>query len=285
MKKNWAEYVEEALDRGGYDLTRNIPTDFISKMVKETGKSREQIRALINTIRKERHIHTQRLPKRPNSKHNKVIEMCQKAGLIRSSNKQGVVTRAIIKFILNNLPLSGAALMIGTAGPFFHSKMPSMKNTIIDDEYGLAIMLRYTSDKFTIIVGNGVSKRKARIKADQWRASFILRPVDVEEDIVDRDSFSSWISRIAEKHSVCKVVLLTSGSWTGQHSSKEHGIDANFKSPAEYLSKTFRNLHILAIRRRAEYSFDAIYLHNGSEKIIYSEVDKVDNEELLQAAV
>jgi len=281
MEKNWAEYVEEALGKEGHDLTRNTPTDFISRMAKETGKSRIQIRELVRAIRKERHIYTQRIPKRPHSKRNKMIEVCQKAGLMRASNKQGVVTRAIIEFVLHNLPPSGGALMIGTAGPFFASDVCALKNTLVDDEFGLAIILRCTSDKFTIVVGNGVSKRKARIKADQWRASFILRPVDVEEDIVDRDSFNSWVSRMAERHSICKVVLLTSGSWTGRHSS---GIDLGFRSPAKYLTKTFRNLHILAIRRRAEYSFDAIYLHNGSEKIIYSEVDKVDNKGLLQAA-
>lgn len=271
MKTDRTTHIEEIINNINLDLIKRTPAPIISYMVKITGKNAWQVKEAINAIRRRRCLKVKRVDKPSLGNGNPIIQACLKDKLLRASRRQGPVSKAIGKFAVRNLPMIGAGLLFGTPGPFFASKNKNLSNTIIDDEGCLGHMLMLTCDSVTVIVGDVIDSVKAKIKADHWRSLDSMRGAIVKEETADRDSYTCWITRLVEKYSVCKVILLTSGSWNGSPESfKKYGLDVNFRAPSIRLTEMYQNLHILALRRIGEYAFDAVYVHNGFEKVIYN---------------
>jgi len=262
-------YVEEEVDKAGYDLTQLLPSKFITEVTSAKGVPRVKAREALATVRRRRRVSVQRKPKVKRSKHNAILEACKKSGFWRQANAEGPACETMEKFILNKLPKGGHGLIIGTALPFFASNHPKGKETIYDDEYAVSQILRMTCDSMTIVIGNGVSRKKAQKKADTLDRLYTMRKARIIVDAVNRDSYSRWITKLIEQYSICKVLLITSGSWEGSaYSYKKFGFDVNFQAPSKYLTSRYSNLHILALRMVGTYKFDVLYVHNGVERVI-----------------
>jgi len=268
--------LKKILDKEGIDLTKKLKwglrkelADRLNVTDQVIGKKMEELR-----IKGGMEVENQKAII-PQLQDRVIQEHLLKNNLLRGSNKEVIACKKIIDIIQNTIPKGGAAMMIGTPGPFF-ACAKSLSNKIVIDNLAINIHLDGTTDKpVIVIVGNAVSQQKAELKASQWKSINYPNDLDVEVDRVDRDGFTMHVTAFVEKNkgSICKVVLLTSGIWGFSKNTKKkfnkagvHG-NFNFKDPSKRLTSKYRNLHILAITMDNGVAFDVRYLHDNKEEI------------------
>ena len=62
---------------------------------------------------------------------------------------------------------------------------------------------------------------------------------------------------------------MTSGTWVGHKVTEEkHGFPVSFQKESLELSKKYNTLYIIALKKQSEHVFQAIFVHNGVEKVI-----------------
>lgn len=251
-----------------HDLS-DLPYGFAPQASKDLDINVTSIRYAIKRLRKERGI-IKNPPKEISIDRTTDIQDCLLSnGLIRSSNKEGIACDIIIQTLLKRIPWGGSGMLIGTPTAFCASPHQTNKR-IITDNYAVALALQWTTiHPLEIVVGNAIDEEKAKLKASHWKSIDMLNP-KVTLDIVDRDSFSYYVTKFALKSEVSKVILLTSGPWSCSRSTmKKRGLESKFDSPSQFLTKKFRNLHILAMcMDRNGMGFHVKYLHNCNEEII-----------------
>jgi len=268
MKRSLKDHIIKVINRRNYDLKKRLPYGFVFEMAKQTGKSTANVQKTIQVIRASKGIVVQKKKKIILSRENGFHSSCLDNNFIRSSpSKEAFACKLIIKQ-LRILPEGGAGMLIGTPTPFCISHHPKYNKHILDDNLEVAHILKYTTDHLTIVIGNGIDKAKAEAKADLWKRLFSFSNADIKIESVNRDSYTRLLTIMSERNSLCKIVLMTSGSW-GQSKKildKYNWIDTNFKTPSEYLTSIYPNLHILAMTVGAGYIFGVKYLHNGINK-------------------
>jgi hypothetical protein len=266
MKMGLAQVIESK----GYDLAERLPRGFINEMVGQFSAAKNDIKYALTLLRQERGVIIKRKSRVKKLKKNKFLEVCREYGFMRSSKKEGVACEAICKHLIYNVPHSGHSLLIGTPTPWCASDLGTYNNTIIDDNDMVAKTMKLTSSSMTIAIGNSVDSEKADRKADCWNRMSTMKDVEVITEPIHRDSFNRLVTRYADKNQICKVVLLTSGTWRGcKKSYDKHELDLNFESPSIYLTRMYPNLHILALVRTSNYVFSVKYVHGGEVEDVY----------------
>jgi len=262
--------IARIIDKKGYDLTKRLPYGFACKTAKDIGITSVKVRETVNAIRKSRHISVQQENTVKLNDSNGFNDVCRDNNLMRQGNKEGLACKSIRKFVMDNLPRGGHGLLFGTPIPLCVSDHPTFNKTLIDDELAIAHTMVDTCDGLTIVIGDAVKNAKAQFKVDTWKRLYTMHKANVVKEPVNRDSFTRWMTKLIEKHSICKVVLITSGSWTNSKSSwDKYRFDVNFEAPSKYLTSIYPNLHILALTMSHQYMFSVKYVSGGSETTIY----------------
>jgi hypothetical protein len=182
------------------------------------------------------------------------------------------VSRMLIES--NNIPYGGAGLLIGTPVSISVSKhfgkSGNCKGLILDNAL-VASTLELTTSKDIppmMVIGNYMRREQAKIKACFWKSIDIFQNWDIKVDLVDEVSFTSYVSQLCNQHSLVKVIIMNSGSFTGKSLIKK-GLKANFEKVSLRLVEMFPNLHILAMQRnRIHRGFDIRYISNG-KNVLY----------------
>jgi hypothetical protein len=180
----------------------------------------------------------------------------------KMASKNTMASFTIIKALREIIPQGGSGILIGTPLPFCASSV-STNNMVLVDELIVAHELNFSTDNvLEIIIGNGNNKERAKMKCQEWKRNNITCNCAVVEDIVDKTSFTSHVTRVVEKSPLTKVVLITSGHYTN---SNWNGMDLNFKEACLYLTQKDRypNLHILAMVFGPGNNFHIKYHNDG----------------------
>ena len=161
-------------------------------------------------------------------------------------------------------------MIIGTPTAFCVS-LKATNNMLLIDNMEVATALKFTTDILpTIVIGDLIDPVKANKKAADWRSNNTTANFTIIVDGVDRNGFSYYVTNFATQHIISKVILMTSGVWSccPETSKKYGGLDFNFKTPSEYLTSKFRNLHILAmVGNGPTDQFSIHHLHDGETKV------------------
>jgi len=261
--------VKQYLSSNNYDLTKRLPSGSIDEIVRSTGLTKSQVKNAIHIIKRKnglRIIKTSSIKKSPT---NNLVKLFKKFGIERQSpNQNRIASDTILKHLMT-IPFGGIGLLIGTATPFAVSNT-SNNDLLLTDELDIAITLR-TTCHFTppvIVIGNLISPEKAKLKGEFWRNNNSTCNSKIIVGPVDRDYYTMHITRLVEKHSLVKVVLMTSGVWKfSKPSRKKYGHDFNFRSPSLALTKIYPNLHILALVMSANI-FKVHHVNKGIETVL-----------------
>ena len=281
MEKNYEQAVKEFIDNNNYNLSERLPYNIYRTISAGTGVPRECINYILGKTRAERGITLKIDSNIPFSNINVLGDFCLRRGLIRGSNKEGIVCKTIINQF-PQLPGGGHSLLIGTPTPICVFDNSKFGNFIIIDNLQVALALNDASDHLTISVGSGVSKWKAMTKVDLWKRMMPLARANVVMEIVDKNTYARRVENLAKKamkeNTVAKIVLLTSGVWAGSKYSREkYGLDLDFKSPSRDLTSKYPNLHILAMIRTKQSVFEVVYLNNGKQRILSAQAVDILN--------
>lgn len=276
--------VMKYLDDHNMDVF-NMKFGDVPMIAEALNMNKKTVASTINRIKKKQQESNQKpkegetiseeIPKQPHI--NIFTDFCVKWGLTRNNpNKEVVACENICKGLLD-LPRGGKGIIIGTPTAFCASENKN-NNLLLTDNLKVAHILDATTDlgiSPTIVIGNAVNPEKAELKAFHWKNNNSTASYDVIIDVVDRDSFTYYVTLYAEKFDFCKVVLMTSGGWIGCESSKKKwGVDGNFKSPSEFLVQKFPGLHIIAMisgsggESSGHYNYIVKHLHRGGSRII-----------------
>ena len=210
---------------------------------------------------------------------------CYCNGLFRGSMKETPACNVIINN-LSLLPVGGHSMIIGTATPYSvykpeNSKLPKSAG-LINDNLRVAKALHRTSNSFGVIVGNAVRPAAAISKAMLWRMTMKTAAVSVGRVSGGRgDTYEQLIRDQCERNTICKVVLLGSGSWPGSYDTNrkfaEYGINPDYQSPSIALTNMFPGLHIFAMVRMCtpgkstgSSGYEIYHVHNGKEEVLYN---------------
>ena len=246
--------IRKCIKETGVDITKRLDKGTKEAIADLTGATVQQVTNIISTMRKhtKRHIYTKVPAVQPPSRNfpNTFVDYCVENNLTRANpNSEREACNGLCKIILNELPRGGVGMIIGTPTAFCASCHERHK-LFLTDNLKVAHMLDMTTDHPPIIViGNAVDPVKAELKAFHWLNNNTTNHFTIETGIVDKISYTHHITKLAEKHDLCKVILMGSGVWTGSTYSehKWKGFDFDFRSPSEYLITRYKNLHIVAM--------------------------------------
>lgn len=193
---------------------------------------------------------------------------CEKYEIFRGSQRETIACEAIVGLMRYVLPRANNSLVIGTPTPACIMSNKSNAKTIIDDNKRVVIEAKESSDNIYMVIGNAVDVEKAKAKKFLWNNEQSTRNIPITLDRVDSESFHRYVTGLASKSGICRVVLLTSGSWIGDpRTCRKYGMDLNFRSPSINLTKLFPNLHIVAMARtKRNFGFDIVYVQGGREE-------------------
>lgn len=253
-----------------YDLSKRLPSGTTFKIAEAIGMPQEKVANAISIIKHRRGLRSRQKViaiKKPTT--NCLVDMFHPLNVERQApNLNRISSDKILHALMNDIPKGGSGLLIGTPTPFATSPNPK-NNLLLTDELEIAVVLRLTCDVDpTIVVGNSISPDKADMKGHFWKNNNSTNTSDVIVDRVDRDSYTRYITKMVEQHSLTKVVLVTSGVWSCAYAArKKYDQEFNFKDPSHYLTSVYPNLHILAMVKFHNI-FKVHHLHNGEERII-----------------
>jgi hypothetical protein len=171
----------------------------------------------------------------------------------------------IMNLIDNVLPIGGMSLYIGTPTPLCVAPKTHKSNQIICDNLLIADRLNRTSEKMIIEIGSAVNENKAFKKAELWERVQYLNDVVIKVGPVIGSTFRNEVERLAKRYKLVKVILMTSGSWTG--TGNKYNLDLNFKDPSIELCSQYPNLHIVAMVT-GYLTMKVLYIHNKRIEII-----------------
>lgn len=261
--------VEQYLKDHNYNLTKRLKFGEKDKIAHALGIESKKVRNAIQIIKHKNGIRVQKSKSIKKPSVNNLVQKFKGFDIIRRSpNQNRISSDNILKALMNDIPKGGAGMMIGTPTPFAISTNPK-NDLLLTDELEIAIALRLTCGVVpSIVVGNLVSPDKAKVKGLFWKNINSTNNSDITVGRVDRDSYTYHVTKMAEEHSLAKVVLITSGVWScSKPTQMKYGHDFNFKSPSMFLSGIYPNLHILAMVMHGNL-FKVHYVHNGKETII-----------------
>ena len=273
------ERIFDYIMNNGHDLNRSLRPGLADDIAEALGMKKSNVIRDVGTIRRECGItDTNRKSDIPGKRvltdvHRYLIRF----KMFRASLLETPICDKIVD-VLNKetlFPSGGAALLFGTATP--ECVLEKNPTRIITDNLDVGKAMYRTTYEISripmlIVVGNAEDEDKAEQKVYLWR-SHMWSNVVVKPDIVDKNSFEYTIKRMVKrhKHTLVKVVLLTSGVWKHRHQSqKKHGkLDLRFEMAAIKLTRKYSNLHILAMCKNNSYGFDLRHLHNNRNEVIY----------------
>lgn len=198
------------------------------------------------------------------------VNHCVDTGLVRSNaNAEIVACNTISKLLLHRVPHGGAGMLIGTPTAFCASDRSNNK-MFLTDNLKVAHMLDETTEIHpTIVIGSGVHPDQAEIKKHHWTNNNTTNHFDIITDIVDRDTLTFHVVRMAERNPFCKVVLMTSGVMTGSAETKRkcNGLDLNFMASIKMLITKYPYLHflVMTIGDCGPKHFKIRYFNDGKE--------------------
>jgi hypothetical protein len=210
---------------------------------------------------------------------------CLNNNMIRMMPRQeNIVCTTIELALMDMLPRGGRALLIGTPTPFSACPINGKYELTCDDNLAVARMLRNTTEvPGIIVIGNGIDKEKALLKAQEFKSLGSTYNFEIILDVVDSDTFRYYVEFLARtqeaENKPAKVVLLNSGVFKNSDSTyrryqeKFPGLNLNldFETPSIVLTKQYKNLHILAMARGIESNpniFSLLYIHHGIIDIV-----------------
>jgi len=278
-------HVHKFIIDNGIDISKRLPKGSIQSIANKLKIPKDHVKNAISIFRNNkkvlatsRRIKTEE--KETNYAVNKVgrlmVKLCGDLNLVRDNpNSERSACDRIIT-CLKTIPAGGAGMIIGTPTAFCASNHLK-NNMLLTDNLKVAIALELTTDTPPcLVIGTGVDPLKAALKQYHWNNNNATSSYKTVLDIVDRDSFTHYVSLFANKYSFVKVILMTSGSWVGSpQTNQKWGLDLNFKAPSEYLIKKYHNLHVIAMTTTdieggvsGHYQYKIHYLHRGETKII-----------------
>jgi multimeric flavodoxin WrbA len=269
--------IEALIKKRGYKLNKRFPNGFRDELVKSMGYPIKTIDEILLRIRRSNKATVKKKfveVKEKNLDHPN-YEYCNKSDFIHlAPNKQSNISKTILHFMDRYLPRGGTGIVIGTPTAVCTSPGYSRNNLMMDDEKFVVGLLNLQSDICYIFEGAEVNREKAWQKCLDWKSYFTTHDAKVLVGKVDGAAFREQVEKIAEKGGLCKVILLTSGSWNGGRSSKKYNLDADFKTPAEYLVSKYPNLHILALVSLSPKEFRVRYLHQSINRLLPTDYKK-----------
>lgn len=207
----------------------------------------------------------------PGVKHP-CVDCCLEKGLYRTSQLETNVCKQMRMFLTSkNIPVGYNGLVIGTPGPMFGSDLPNLHNILINDEAALIDEFALRCEKTYIVIGNIKDEKKAKLKATQWKARTTTRQANVYVAGVTSDTYREWIKRyVKDRTKWLKVILLTSGTWVGESKDTQgkYGFPVTFLKESLNLSKEYKNLHVIGLKKDGKYRFLGMHIHNGVETVI-----------------
>jgi hypothetical protein len=274
------EHIIKYIKENNIDLSKRLKYGAVEAIASELMLPKLNVKYCISILRKRKHFladpikhHSVEKSRTPEVifSSNMINDVCREAKLTRDNpNAEKEACDGIIK-CLKSIPGGGAGMIIGTPTAFCVSDS-SKNNMLLTDNLKVAIALELTTDIVPmLIIGTGVDKLKANIKQHHWKNNNATSAYTTILDVVDRDSFTHHVSIFANKHPFAKVILMTSGCWIGSNkTNKKWGLELNFKTPSEYLSTKFPNLHIIAMttvnidkRAGGHFRYKIHHLHRG----------------------
>lgn len=268
-KPKLVDIIGKIVEDRNYNLTKRIPYGDIRKIADIAGCTETQARRAADYYRERKRLYIQKDQSVIKCESNILLKSLRDTDQLRPAQLEGDCIETMKKQAMDMLPRGGECLVIGTPTSLCAVKHPSYSQMLIDDESSMVHILLPTCDHLTMVIGNGVNPLKAKHKADNWVRMYTMRKSKVFLDRVDSYSYTRWVSILADKHSILKVFLLTSGSWNGsKYSLNKYGLNVDFKSPSIYLTSVYSNLHILALKASGSHKFEVMYVHNGIEKTL-----------------
>lgn len=246
----------------GKQIPRNTVPEFAEKHKLDIGV----VRRIFKQTRKKLGSHVKYTETLKREKGNPLVAMVRSLNVIRKLPNQNRCASTTIIRGLQDVHPGGAALFIGTPTPFAVSDNPT-NNCLLTDELEVAIALNMTTDpniKPTIVIGDLITPERACVKGQMWLNNNSTNNWPIIVGPVDRNSYTRHVVKMAEQHSLTKVVLMTSGVWScNKDTERKYGQDFNFKSPSEYLCSVYPNLHIFAMVMVNGNQFNILHLHDG----------------------
>ena len=251
---NKSEAIRNCIKDTSVDITKRLETGTKQAIADLTGATIQQVSNVISTLRKNTKRNIYKKPQTTNipvmNFPNTFVEYCVENNLTRANPAaEHEACEGLCKVIMDDLPRGGVGMIIGTPTAFCASCHERHK-AFLTDNLKVAHILDMTTDEAPIIViGNAIDPVKAQLKAFHWQNNNTTSHCKIETGIVDKISYTHHITRLAEQHDVCKVILMGSGVWNGSTYSehKWKGFDFDFRSPSEYLITRYKNLHIVAM--------------------------------------
>ena len=274
------ETIKDYIYGQNYDLTKRLPYG-VSQTVADTLKVKVyHVRNAIHSIRNSISNSPQpkNLSKIPvdtteqSDFPNVFIEHCIENKLTRQNpNAEVIACNTMANYLVQKLPHGGGGIIFGTPTAFCASSNPN-NNMFLTDNLKVAHALDMTTDiSPTIVIGTGVNPVKAAIKAHHWKTNNTTHHFNIITDIADRDSFTYYVSKMAEQHKLCKVIIMTSGTWAcAPATQRKWKMDLNFKTPSKFLITKYPNLHILAMTtgENGSFHYQIKHLNNGKETVV-----------------
>jgi len=269
--------IEAIIEYQEINLKDKLPDGYPNYIAEIFNIPKTLVNRYLHYIRREKAISTKGYKEVYRTSETELREICLKAGLIRNSpDKEAAACATIMKYI-KELPNGGAGIILGTPTAFCASLNRNYPMLIMDNFETAIVLKHYTSIPLTIVIGNAINEKRAQVKAQHWKSNNITNSSTIIVDKVDSYSFYNYISKFAEKHSLVKVILMTSGVWiyckrTRSRYKKKYGIDdsldLNFERPSIELTNKYKNLHIFAMTKETKVGFDIRYLHDGKNEIV-----------------
>jgi len=264
--------VKKLLDEMGLVLVKNkkVSSDVINELTNKLGIERKSVISKIHALRKKTAGVNTKADRVHKSSVTDFYKICHKYDITRKSpNKERDACNKIIK-VINDLPKGGAGMLIGTPTSFCISKNTKNKLLLTDNMEVATTMIHSTNVPTSIVVGNAINPTRAKVKATHWKSNNSTYKCSVLLDIVDQVSYTYYVTQLAETNPLAKVILMTSGLWGFCKESQEkyEGFNFDFKTPSEYLTSKYSNLHIVAMVGGAPTeSFKIHYLNNGNTTV------------------
>jgi len=268
--------IKKYIIEQNYDLTKKLPFGTTTAIANKLNVKTYDVTNAFVAIRKASHLETFSgnpiVADKQSGFPNIFTEHCIENNLTRKNpNSELTACNTISNYLVRNIPHGGDGMIIGTPTAFCASLNTNNK-MFFTDNLKVAHALDMTTDTPpTIIIGAGVDPKKAAIKAHHWKINNTTFHFKVITDIVDRNALIHYVTKMAEQHDFCKVIIMTSGVWScSLTTQRKWKLDLNFKAASEYLTMKYPNLHIIAMTTGdgGSYHYQIKHLNNGKEIVV-----------------
>jgi hypothetical protein len=266
-RKTKMKDIKKYIIKQNYDFTKRMPPGTSPPIAKKFKVKTQTVNNAFFAIRKAKVLRAEQT--KPTLSFTKY---CIEENIIRKNpNSELVACNTIANYLVQKLPYGGDGMIFGTPTAFCAS--PNLNNNMfLTDNLKVAHALDMTTDAPpTIVIGTGVDPKKAAIKAHHWKINNTTSHFKIITDIVDRNSLIHHVTKLAELHDFCKVIIMTSGVWSCTPTTQQKwNLDLNFKAASEYLTMRYPNLHIIAMTTGigGSYHYQIKHLNKGKEIVV-----------------